>query len=87
MIIGNTNMSTVKVAISIERRLLGRLDALVKRRAFSSRSKAIQQAVEEKLDRLDRSRLARECAKLDARSERALADEGLAEDFAEWPEY
>jgi metal-responsive CopG/Arc/MetJ family transcriptional regulator len=79
-------MSTVKVAISIDQKLLGRLDALVSRRTFASRSGAIQQAVEEKLERIDRSRLARECAKLDRRDEQALADEGLGE-LAEWPEY
>jgi metal-responsive CopG/Arc/MetJ family transcriptional regulator len=80
-------MSTAKVAITIERRLLGRIDALVKKRAFPSRSRAIQEAVSEKLSRLDRSRLARECAKLEPRAERAMAHEGLAADLAEWPEY
>jgi hypothetical protein len=34
-----------------------------------------------------RTRLARECAKLEVRYERDLADEGLALDAAEWPEY
>jgi metal-responsive CopG/Arc/MetJ family transcriptional regulator len=76
-------MSTTKVAITIDRRLLGRLDALVKRKAFPSRSRAIQEAAREKLARLDRSRLARECAKLDPGVEQALADEGLSRDFAE----
>ncbi|HYR58465.1 MAG TPA: hypothetical protein VEO95_07550 [Chthoniobacteraceae bacterium] len=33
------------------------------------------------------SRLARECAKLRATDEQALADEGLSADAAEWPEY
>ncbi len=87
MIIGITEMNTAKVAITIERRLLGRLDALVKKRAFPSRSRAIQEAVQEKLSRLDHSRLARECAKLEPRAEQAMADEGLADDLAEWPEY
>ena len=81
------NMSTTKVAIAIDRQLLGRLDALVKRKVFANRSKAIQQAVEQKLAQLDRSRLARECAKLDLRAEQALADEGLGRDLAAWPEY
>jgi hypothetical protein len=36
---------------------------------------------------MSRSRLARECAKLDPSAEQALADEGLARDFEEWPEY
>jgi metal-responsive CopG/Arc/MetJ family transcriptional regulator len=80
-------MGASKVAVTIDRRLLDRLDALVKKKAFPNRSKAIQQAVEEKLARLDRSRLARECAKLDAKAEQALADEGLGRDLAQWPEY
>lgn len=80
-------MGTTKVAITIDRRLLGRLDALVKRKAFANRSRAIQQAVEEKLAQLDRSRLARECAKLDPRAEQTLAEQGLGRDLAEWPEY
>src|SRR5258708_39206757 len=73
--------------ISIDPRLLRRLDRLVERQVFRSRSEAIQKAVAEKLDRLDRSRLARECAKLSPTEEQEMADEGLSEDFAEWPEY
>lgn len=86
MIISNT-VKSAKVAITIDRRLLGRVDALVSQRAFPSRSSAIQKAVEEKLARIDRSRLARECAKLDPKAEQALADQGLDRDLAEWPEY
>jgi len=80
-------MSVAKVAISIDPRLLRRLDSLVEREVFRSRSEAIQKAVAEKLERLDRSRLARECAKLSPREEQEMADQGLSEDFAEWPEY
>jgi metal-responsive CopG/Arc/MetJ family transcriptional regulator len=80
-------MSTTKVAITIDRQLLGRLDRLVKKQRFPSRSRAIQEAVQEKLARLDRSRLARECAKLDSTDEQTLAEEGLTSDLAEWPEY
>jgi len=43
--------------------------------------------VEDKLARLERSRLARECAKLDPGFEKALAEEDLSEDASEWPEY
>jgi hypothetical protein len=43
--------------------------------------------VAEKLARLEKSRLAQECAKLDPTFEKALAEEGLSEDLAEWPEY
>ena len=80
-------MGTTKIAITMDRKLLGRVDALVKRRKFPSRSRAIQEAVEEKLSRLDRSRLARECAKLDLRAEQTMAEEGIMGDLAEWPEY
>ena len=47
----------------------------------------IQEAVEEKLTRLERGRLAGECTKLDPAFEKALAEEGLSEDASEWPEY
>jgi len=80
-------MSVAKVAISIDPRLLRRLDRLVEREVFRSRSEAIQKAVAEKLERLDRSRLPRECAKLSPTEEQQMADEGLSEDFAEWPKY
>jgi len=76
-----------KVAISLDESTLERLDKLVERAVFSNRSQAIQEAVEEKLARMERSRLARECAKLDPAFEKALAEEGMSEDAAEWPEY
>lgn len=80
-------MPKSKIAISLDASTLERLDTLVEKAAFPSRSQAIQEAVEEKLARLDRSRLARECAKLDPVSERTLAEEGLSEDVSAWPEY
>jgi metal-responsive CopG/Arc/MetJ family transcriptional regulator len=76
-----------KVAVSIDSDLLERLDRLVAEQVFPNRSRAVQEAVRDKLERMSRSRLARECAKLDPRAERALADEGLARDLEEWPEY
>ena len=80
-------MSTIKIAITIQEHLLDRLDRLVKAGVFPNRSKALQEAVEEKLARFDRSRLARECAKLDKKFERSLAEEGLSQELTEWPEY
>lgn len=53
---------------------------------FPSRSSLIQDALAEKLGKLRRVRLARECAKLDAAVERAAAEELLASE-AQWPEY
>ena len=80
-------MSQTKVAITIEEGVLARVDALVRRKVFSNRSRAIQQAVQEKLERLERSRLAEECAKLDPSYERSLAEEGLSEELDSWPRY
>jgi Arc/MetJ-type ribon-helix-helix transcriptional regulator len=80
-------MSTAKVAITIERGLLTRLDRLVKSRRFPNRSRAVQEAVTEKLARMERSRLAQECAKLNRASEQAMAEEGMTDETAQWPEY
>jgi metal-responsive CopG/Arc/MetJ family transcriptional regulator len=80
-------MGTAKVAITIDEETLQKLDRLVKERVFPNRSKAIQEAVQDKIKRLEKSRLARECAKLDPAFEKTLADEGISEDINEWPEY
>ena len=80
-------MRASKIAITIDPDLLARLDQLVEEQRFPSRSRAVQDAIRDKLDRLNRNRLARECAKLDPRFEQELAEEGMAEDAARWPEY
>ncbi len=80
-------MARSKVAVSLESGTLRRLDQLVRQAVFPNRSQAIQSAIEEKLERLERSRLARECAKLDPAFEKALAEEGLSEDLSQWPAY
>ena len=80
-------MSTAKIAITIEEDTLGKLDRLVSSKVFPNRSKAIQEAIKEKLTRVNRSRLARECAKLDPGVEQAIAEEGFSREIEEWPEY
>ena len=80
-------MSTAKVAITMEQSLIGQLDRLVSAHIYPSRSRAIQEAVADKLQRLDRSRLARECAKLDPHFEQCMAEEGLGSEVEAWPEY
>ena len=80
-------MSSVKIAITIDRKILQRVDGAVSRKEFPSRSRAIQEAVAEKLARMKRSRLASECAKLDPKFEKALAEEGLDLELETWPEY
>ena len=80
-------MSTAKVAITMDKELLKQLDYLVQTRVFQNRSRAIQEAVQEKLTRLQRTRLAQECAKLDPQIEQTLAEEGLSFEVGSWPEY
>ena len=90
MTYGNTTrfiMPKAKIAISLDERILEQLDQLVRSKAFASRSRAIEEAVEEKLGRLSRVRLARECAKLDPVEEKRLSEEGLVEEISGWPEY
>lgn len=80
-------MGTAKVAITLETGLLRRLDRLVRSRKFVNRSRAIQEAVSEKLARLESNRLARECAKLDRAGERREAEEGMSGEAGQWPKY
>jgi Arc/MetJ-type ribon-helix-helix transcriptional regulator len=80
-------MPKAKVAVTLDERTLRRVDRLVRDARYPNRSQAIEAAVTEQLDRLERRRLAEECAKLDPVAERALAEEGLGSDLAEWPEY
>ncbi len=80
-------MDKEKIAITLDKKDVGELDRLVNKRVFQSRSQAIQVAVSEKLQRMKRTRLAEECNKLEPAYERELAEEGIAEDIKEWPEY
>jgi Arc/MetJ-type ribon-helix-helix transcriptional regulator len=79
-------MSSAKIAISLDPEALKEVDQMVRGGVFPSRSKLIQDAVVEKLNRLRRVRLAEECAKLQPSSERAAAEERFASE-AEWPGY
>ena len=80
-------MARSKIAITLDDDIVVRLDTLVRQRIYPNRSRAIEDAVRDKLMRLDRSRLATELSKLDPLFERSLAEEGLSQDQEEWPEY
>lgn len=80
-------MASVKVAVTVDSDTLKRVDSLVSRNIYPNRSQAFQAALAEKLARLDRTRLASECAKLEPLVEQALADEGLDREKDAWPEY
>jgi metal-responsive CopG/Arc/MetJ family transcriptional regulator len=81
------SMSSAKIAITIDEALLVQLDQLVEEKLFPNRSRAVQEALRDKFDRVRRTRLARECAKLSRTEEQHLADEGLAGDIGAWPAY
>jgi Arc/MetJ-type ribon-helix-helix transcriptional regulator len=80
-------MASAKIAVSLHKDTVEHLDRLVEQGAYPSRSRAIQEAVDERLARLTRDRLARECAKLDPEYEAALAEEGMSSEPEQWPEY
>ena len=77
-------MSAAKIAITLDERLLGMVDRWVKQGRYPNRSKAIQAALREKMERWQRTRLAEELAKLERAEERALADERFAGEA--WPQ-
>lgn len=76
-----------KVAITLDSKVLGHLDELVASERFPNRSQAIESAVVDKLERIQHTRLARECSRLNQRDEQQLADEGLTADTETWPAY
>ena len=53
-------MPSVKIAITLEEETLRQVDSLVARRMFQNRSRAIQTALHEKIERMEGSRLAAE---------------------------
>jgi len=80
-------MAASKIAITIDDGMLRQIDMLVKSKSFPNRSKAIQEAIAEKLMKLEKTRLAQECAKLDSAFEQSMAEEGFSTEMEEWPEY
>lgn len=80
-------MGKAKVAVTLDEATLAEIDRLVARRIFPNRSRAVEMALREKLERLSHTRLARECAALDPMFEKAMAEEGIGEDLSAWPEY
>jgi Arc/MetJ-type ribon-helix-helix transcriptional regulator len=79
-------MATTKVAITVESETLRDIDRWVREGRFPNRSRAVQTALAEMLARRKRRRLVEELSKLDAKQERAFAEESLSGESA-WPEY
>ncbi|MGH8570368.1 MAG: ribbon-helix-helix domain-containing protein [Gammaproteobacteria bacterium] len=80
-------MGKAKIAVTLADEMVKKVDRLVERRVYPNRSRAIEEAVAEKLERLERAQLAEECTRLDPALEKALAEEGMSMDSRAWPEY
>ena len=80
-------MAKAKLAVTLDEKMLREVDILVKRKIFPNRSRVIELAVREKLDRLAKGRLAEQCALLDPSFEKSLAEEGMGAEIDQWPEY
>ena len=79
-------MSTAKVGVTLEKQTLREVDRWVKEGQFPSRSRAIQVALAQMVERRQRRRLIEELAKLDPKREQTFAGESLAGETP-WPEY
>jgi Arc/MetJ-type ribon-helix-helix transcriptional regulator len=80
-------VARAKIAVSLSKSTVETLDRLVEDGVYPSRSRAIQEALDERLERLTRDRLARECAKLEPSYEAAFSEEGMDTEVDQWPEY
>jgi Arc/MetJ-type ribon-helix-helix transcriptional regulator len=80
-------MGICRIRVTLDQRTVNTLDRLVREGRYPSRSAAIRKAIVEKLDGIRRTRLARECAKLDPTEEQQMAEGGFATDMAVWPAY
>ncbi len=79
--------NTTKIAVSLNKKILEKIDRLVEKKIFPDREVAIQKAIEEKFFRQNKSRLADESSKLNPDEEQSLAEEGIKRDSEEWMEY
>jgi metal-responsive CopG/Arc/MetJ family transcriptional regulator len=80
-------MATAKIAISIDKELLQRLDEAVKAKLFTNRSRAIQVALQTELKHLGRTRLEQALDHVDPEAEKAMAEEGMSFELEQWPPY
>lgn len=80
-------MPAAKIAITLDRDLVREVDRAVKSGVFRNRSRAIEEAVREKLERRRKRRLLLEAKKLNPKEERAFAEEGMTGEESKWPAY
>ncbi|NMW22343.1 MAG: CopG family transcriptional regulator [Chlorobiaceae bacterium] len=66
-------MGKTKIAVTTDALAIIKINILVERNVFTNRSQAIQEALYEKIERIEHRRLTEECAKLDPVEESQLA--------------
>ena len=77
-------MSSAKIAVSLDKKLLHKVDVFVEKKIFKNRSHAIQLSLLKNVERIEHRRLIEECGHLDIIAERKMADDGFVGDV-EWP--
>ena len=75
-------MRKAKIAITVRPHVLSRLDVWVPNEHYASRNEAIEQAVKDQLQLLERIYLAARCTFPDADEEQAMADSSFAANTA-----
>jgi metal-responsive CopG/Arc/MetJ family transcriptional regulator len=70
-------MSTTKIVVSIDEKTIKKIDLYVTKHVFKSRSHAFQISINQTLEHLEHSLLAKECEKLDVAFEQEMADFGI----------
>lgn len=80
-------MSKAKIAITVDEALLKSVDDYVSVLEGYNRSRFIEEAVAERVERYEKHRLDRELDKLDTEEEQNTAEEGCAAENEIWPEY
>ena len=80
-------MPTEKIAITMEKSIVEQLDRWVREKKYPNRSRAIQEAVKDRLARWRKTRLIEEVAKLNPQEEKILAEQSLSAENEKWAEY
>lgn len=80
-------MPKAKIAITINEDIVDKIDQLVKKHDYQNRSQVIEDAIREKLLKINKYRLSKELNNIDIDEERKMAEEGIEGEINEWAQY
>jgi len=80
-------MATKKITVSLDIDTVEGIDCLVQQRKHKNRSQAIQNALKEYLQKIEKQRLYEEIDKLDQKAEMKVAEEGFDAVNEIWEDY